>query len=138
MTKGSCLCGAIQFEVTGTVQGVGCCHCSMCRKAHGTPFSTYTEVASEDLRVVSGEHHVRTYKSSEQVKRSFCDTCGASFTFRWGGLPAAVWVAAGLLEDDPGLCPKYHMFVGSKASWYEITDELPQHEAYPPPPSESQ
>ena len=137
MPKGSCLCGTIQFEVTGPIQAVGNCHCSMCRKAHGTPFSTYAQISDSDLTVLSGEANLRTYRSSEQVERSFCDNCGASFTFRWSELPTLVWVAAGLFEDDPQLRPQHHIFVGSKASWYEITDRLPQHETYPPIPSQA-
>lgn len=135
--KGSCLCGAIQFEVTGPIQGVGNCHCSICRKLHGAPFSTYAQVGADSLKLVSGDAHVRVYKSSEEVERTFCDTCGANFTFRWSGLPEAVWVAAGLLEDDPQLRPQHHMFVGSKASWHEITDPLPRYEEYPPVPSDT-
>jgi hypothetical protein len=132
MPKGSCLCGAIQFEVTGPIEDVGNCHCSMCRRAHGAPFSTFARVASADLVLRSGQDDVRTYASSEQIERTFCGTCGARFTFRWSGLPTAVWVAAGLFEDDPGLRPQHHMFVGSMAPWHEISDRLPQYEAYPP------
>ena len=137
MLKGSCLCGAVQFEVNGPIQGVGNCHCSMCRKTHGAAFATYAQVSVDDLRVLGGQANVRTYRSSEEVERSFCDTCGANFTFRWSGLPALVWIAAGLFEDDPQLRPQHHIFVGSKASWYEITDRLPQHETHLPAPSEA-
>ena len=84
----------------------------------------------------SGKDAVRTYRSSEQVERTFCGTCGSRFTFRWSGLPDAVWVAVGLLGDDPALRPQHHMFVGSKAPWHEICDELPQYAEYPPFPEE--
>ena len=132
MSRGSCQCGAIRFEVGGPVQGVGNCHCSICRKLHGAPFSTYAQFAADALVVQQGEEHVRVYPSSDVVERSFCDTCGAHFTFRFSGMPEAVWIAAGLLEDVPELRPQHHIFVGSKASWHEITDDLPQHDEYPP------
>ena len=130
--QGSCQCGAIRFEVAGPVGDVGNCHCSMCRKLHGAPFATYARAAAKDLVMRDGADHVRTYASSSRIERSFCDTCGANFTFRFDGLPDAVWIAAGLLDDTPELAPQRHLFVGSKASWHEITDALPQHEAYPP------
>lgn len=137
MTKGSCLCGGLQFEVTGPIQNVGNCHCSICRKLHGAPFSTYAQVSKQSLEIRKGAELVRRYASSESVERTFCDTCGANFTFHFSALPDAVWVAVGLLEDDPKLRPEHHMFVASKASWHEITDRLPQYEEYPPLPSES-
>jgi hypothetical protein len=28
--------------------------------------------------------------------------------------------------DDPSIRPSEHIYVGSKARWFEITDELPQ------------
>ena len=93
--KGSCLCGAIRFEIAGPIRDVGNCHCSICRRSHGTPFSTYAQVASADLRVLSGEGSIRRYRSSEPVERGFCGECGSHLTFRFDGLPDAVWVAAG-------------------------------------------
>ncbi len=132
MIEGSCLCGAIQFEIRGALQGVGNCHCSMCRKTHGAPFSTYAQAASADLHVRAGAEHVRGYRSSPEVERSFCDTCGSNFTFRFDGMPDVVFVAVGLLEDRPSLRPGHHIFVTSKASWHEIQDSLPQFDEYPP------
>jgi hypothetical protein len=29
--------------------------------------------------------------------------------------------------DDPGIRPSAHIFVGSKAPWFTITDDLPQY-----------
>ena len=67
--KGSCLCGAIQFEVDGSVRNVGNCHCSMCRKLHGAPFATYGQAPADALTITRGEEHVRRYESSEPVVR---------------------------------------------------------------------
>jgi len=75
---------------------------------------------------------IRRYRSSGPVERSFCGECGSHFTFTFDGMPHALWVAAGALEDDPSLRPEHHMFVASKASWHEISDALPQHAEYPP------
>jgi hypothetical protein len=35
-------------------------------------------------------------------------------------------VAMGSLMDEPSIRPTDHIFVGSKAPWFEITDDLPQ------------
>ena len=129
--RGSCLCGAVAFAITTTPRGMGNCHCSMCRKHHGTAFATFIEVAAEGFQVLRGAEYIRCFRSSPNVERRYCANCGGKLLFVAHEVPELLWVAAGALDDDPGLKPGYHIFVGSKAPWYEIRDQLPQHEAYP-------
>jgi len=131
MYTGSCLCGAVRYEVDGPFAMMAHCHCSMCRKHHGAMFSTFASAADSGFRWLSGEDNIETYPSSEHGRRPFCRTCGSVTPMR---LPARqlVLVPAGNLQDDPGVRPGLHMFTGSRAPWYPITDGLPQHEAYPP------
>lgn len=129
--QGGCLCGEIRYEITGPVVDLGHCHCSMCRKAHGTGFATYGQVAKDDFRFTAGADRLRPYPSSPEVVRSFCSRCGSNLTFAHSALSAAIFVAAGTLDDDPGVRPSHHIFVASKAPWVTIDDELPQHAAYP-------
>lgn len=131
MIRGSCLCRAVQYEITEPLQEMSSCHCSMCRKAHGAAFATYAQTAAKAFRFTVGEDHVRRYRSSPPVQRCFCGECGSNLLFLFDSMPEAVWVAAGTFDDDPGIRPGSHIFVGSKAPWYEITDTLPRHEAYP-------
>jgi hypothetical protein len=126
MIGGSCLCGAVRWEVDGRLEGMGNCHCSMCRKAHGAAFATYARVAASAFRIASGEEHVRQYASSPEVVRTFCGGCGSNLLFLDARMPEKVWVAAGTCDDDPGVRPALHIFVASKAPWYEIADGLPQ------------
>jgi hypothetical protein len=44
MVRGQCLCGAVTFEVSAELGMVTHCHCSMCRKFHGSAFSTHGAV----------------------------------------------------------------------------------------------
>jgi hypothetical protein len=131
MIKGRCLCGDVQFEITGQLGDMTHCHCGMCRKSHGAAFATYANVPAEGFRLVKGKDKIRTYQSSEQDTRSFCTTCGSVVP-----TPAEagghVSVPAGLLEGDIKSKPVAHIFVGSKAGWYEITDDIAQFQAYPP------
>jgi hypothetical protein len=124
----------VRFEITEPIEEMSHCHCSMCRKAHGTAFSTYARVARRALRFTAGEDQVRRYRSSAQVERAFCPVCGSKLAFFFDGMPEAMWVTAGSLDGDPGVRPTSHIFVGSKAPWHEITDDLQQHEEYPPEP----
>jgi hypothetical protein len=132
MMRGSCLCGAVQYELREQFSEVHHCHCSRCRKAHGAAFSTFGRIAKSSLRFVSGEDKVRDFRSSSLVQRSFCGECGSNLLFQFDPLPEAAWVAVGSLDDDPGLHPQAHIFVGSKAAWHAITDDLPQFQEYPP------
>jgi hypothetical protein len=84
------------------------------------------------LCFVSGEQAIRHFRSSDAVKRSFCKECGSNLLFSFDPLPEAIWVAVGTFDDDPGMRPEAHIFVGSRAPWHAINDELPQYEEYPP------
>ena len=131
MIHGSCLCGAIKYEIDGPLEDMHNCHCSMCRKSHGAGFATYAEVQSKDLRFTAGTERLTRYRSSEHVERSFCSQCGSRLFFLFDGLPKKAWVAAGTFDDDPGMHPEAHIFFSSKAPWVEIHDELKRFDSYP-------
>jgi hypothetical protein len=107
------------------------CHCSMCRKAHGSAFRARGRVRTADLRWMRGEDLVRFYESSPGEHRGFCSVCGSNIFTKFSERRHEVGLALGILDDDPGNRPVCHVFVGSKASWHEITDALPQHEGFP-------
>jgi hypothetical protein len=128
--RGSCLCGGVTWEAEGPFELMGHCHCSRCRKTHGTAFSTSMVAPAAGFRFRSGQDAIVTNESAGG--RSFCGRCGAT-------TPAAtrdgrMFVHAGSLDDDPGVRPLAHIFVGSKAPWYEFppADALPRFDAWPP------
>ena len=129
MHHGRCLCGSVDWTASGDLQWMSHCHCSRCRKMHGAPFATYVMAAKDGIRM-TGQEHVTRYESSPGFVRTFCGKCGSVVP----GDPWGEWVfmPAGSLTTDPGIRPEAHIFAGSKLPWYEITDALPQHEAYPP------
>jgi hypothetical protein len=131
MIRGSCLCGSVRYEVRGSLGRVSHCHCSMCRKAHGAAFATYGRVESGDFVLVSGADDIASYQSSPEVARTFCKRCGSTLQFISTKRPGSFSVALGTLDDDPGVQASLHIFLGSKAPWFDITDDLPQHAARP-------
>ena len=131
MTTGSCLCGAIRYETSEDIDGIDHCHCSMCRRSHGAAFATYGRVARKALHILSGQDRLKEFRSSNEVTRSFCSECGSSLLFHHAAAPELSFIAVGSLDEDPGSRPQSHIFVASKAPWYEITDDLPQHPEYP-------
>ncbi len=131
MIRGSCLCGQVKFLVNGLVSELVSCHCSECRKAHGAAFATIAVCKLENFSYSAGEELVESFNQSERITRYFCRECGSPLPFKenWDLL---VGIPAGLLDDDPGVRPSQHIFVGSKAPWWNITDTIPQHEGWSP------
>ena len=126
---GSCLCGAVSYEITGSFKFMGNCHCSMCRKSHGAAFATWGIIDPDQFRWTSGKEFVQAYESSAGRQRCFCKKCGSPLVSTHYGTVGEVVV--GTLDGDPAMRPREHIFVGSKAPWHEIGDALPQFEEWP-------
>ena len=126
MIHGSCLCRGVRYRIDGPLSQALHCHCSMCRKAHGSAFRSRAAVRAVDFEWLQGEDLVTFYESSPGNHRGFCRVCGSAILSKfdtntsWYGLPL------GCLDDDPGIRPEKHVHVASKAPWFTITDGLPQ------------
>ena len=131
MLRGGCLCGGIRYEIVGPVGTSVFCHCSMCRKFHGSAFRARLAVPKSSFRFIQGEDLLTRYRSSSDTVKTFCRICGSPMVNSWDPEPDNYGLAMGSLDDDPGVRPVCHIFVGSKAPWYEITDDLPQYQAFP-------
>ena len=131
MNKGACLCGDISWEIDGELTMMANCHCSMCRKVHGGAFGTYVGVEAESFRWTAGADHIQRYESSPDGHRPFCPRCGSLVVIEAPDR-GQVFMPAGNLEGDLGRPLDSHIFVDSKAPWYEITDSAPQFSTYPP------
>jgi hypothetical protein len=130
-TRGACLCGAVTFSIGPPYRWFAYCHCSLCRKHHGSLFGLGLGVARDRLEWRSGNDDVVHYRATAAFERPFCRHCGS--TVPAVSHDARYWhVPAGLLDGDPGERPRSHIFVASKSPLHEIADALPQHAAYPP------
>ena len=129
---GSCLCGAVKYRIAGQALMTVNCHCSMCRKAHGAAFRSGALVLAEHFSWIQGADLLADYRSSPAMHRLFCKTCGSHVAARSDTHPTIVSVAAGTLDGDAAVRPSAHWNVASKASWFEITDSIPQHAVLPP------
>jgi hypothetical protein len=130
---GSCLCGGVAYEIDGKVEAIRNCHCSRCRKARSAAHASNLFVETGRFRWVRGEEQLESYKvpEAQRFSHTFCSVCGSSLPRVDAGRGSVV-VPAGSLDDDPGGREQGHIFVGSKAPWYVIADELPQYAEYPP------
>ncbi len=130
MAQGSCLCGTVRYEIDGPFKTMLSCHCSICRKHHGSMFATFVSAPVDGFRWISGAENVTRYPSSDQFDRPFCKTCGSPVATPVPSL-GLVFAPAAALDGDLGIDLQGHIFTGSKAPWYEITDSLPQYAEYP-------
>ena len=124
MHKGSCLCGAVKFEVPGPLANPNACHCTNCRKSTGH-YLVSTEVKKSDLKL-TGAENVTWYPSSQKVRRGFCTTCGSVLFF---DPPHRDWIAIsmGAFEKPTNAKMDLHIFVDDKGDYYDINDGLPQN-----------
>ena len=129
MSRARCLCGAVAWEIDGPFELMSHCHCARCRKTHGAAFATYVAGPAARFRLRGAENVVR-WESSPGLFRCFCGRCGS--VVPGDAFDGKMFLPAGNFDDDPGARPLAHIFVASKAPWFEIHDPLPRFDAYPP------
>ena len=130
-TTGSCLCGDIQWACDMDSESyMSHCHCSMCRKEHGSAYATFVSVVESEFRWLAGEAVLARYRATPEssYQRTFCPRCGSAGPMF---LEDRVAVPAGCMDGDPGARPQCHTFAGSQhnAPWFPITDDLKQFES---------
>ncbi len=125
--EGRCMCGQVQYRVEDDFAYAFNCHCSRCRHVTGAAFKPIAGIAIDKLRVTAGGEHLR--KNGSESHDLFCALCG-SLLYSVVREGAFAHVLMGTLVDTPGIRPSAHIFVGSKAPWFEITDDLPQHQEF--------
>ena len=130
MITGRCECSRVQYEVDAEITDLGHCHCSQCWRLHGAAFVTFAGIPRDKFRYVAGESDLKSYVSSEDNARIFCGVCGSNILVDCKSEPEALYIAMGTVNGDPACPSASHQFVGSKAAWYKISDDLPQHEEW--------
>lgn len=131
MLSGSCLCGAVAYEVDSDPLPFGHCHCRTCRKTHGAAFSSVMAVPSERFRWVRGEALLSTFESSPGKARRFCSRCGSHIVAE---RPGVALLRMGCLDTPITQKAGAHIWRSDGASWYDPSDRIPEFaEGFPPP-----
>jgi hypothetical protein len=128
--RGQCLCGAIRYAVDDAFVYALNCHCSQCRRATGSAFKPFAGIPRDKLAITEGEAHLLRFGDPRADHDVRCNGCG-SLLFSVVRERAWVHVTLGTLTDTPSIRPSAHIYVGSKAPWFEITDTLPQFNELP-------
>lgn len=130
--RGSCVCGAVRFEVTAPFKAFQYCHCSRCRKKSGTAHVANVFVALDQFRWQQGEELVRRFElpDAKYWCSGFCTQCGSSMP--WLSKTGKSWIVpAGAFDDDVPERPARNVYFASRASWYVHASELEAFDTYP-------
>ncbi len=130
MLSGRCACTAVAYEVSDEFVAAYNCHCSNCRALSGSAFLPWGDIERGKLTVTKGADSLLVEGDPESSYAVRCSECFS--LLYWTPRDGYFRVPYGTLSDEPTLKPTAHMFVGSKAPWHEILDDLPQHAEYPP------
>jgi hypothetical protein len=131
MFEGSCLCGAVRYEIDGDIGPIGLCHCRNCRKANGSAFNAAAEVAAKDFRLRTGQDAVRAYESSPGVHRVFWGGCGSPLYSRRDATPESIRLRIGTLDTPVPGKPVMQIFTSEKAEWHDLATDIPAYAERP-------
>lgn len=131
---GSCLCGAVTYEIHGELSDFGHCHCGSCRKASGSAFGANAGVERASFRLVTGADTLREYESSPGKVRTFCSRCGSPIYAHLAKSPDVLRIRLGSLDTRLDSHARAHTFVSDKADWEDIEafSTLPQFPEWAP------
>ena len=128
--KGSCLCGAIEYQVDSLDMPIGHCHCRSCRKAHAAAFASTAGVMRKHFRWLKGQDKLSVFESSPGKLRHFCSGCGSHLIAERVGQPNVI-VRVATLDDDPGVRPVQHIWTAHDVPWL-VYDDIPAYPEWPP------
>lgn len=125
--EGGCLCGAVRYSTDAEPVNERICHCRLCQRAIGASFNARLLFHIADVAI---EGPVRTYSSSDDLKRGFCPECGTTL-FSMRTSTSVYGITSGSL-DDPGLFrPTEHIWTSSRQPWLCLADGLDEHPEFP-------
>lgn len=127
---GSCFCGEVSYKIEGKIKDARSCHCSMCRKAFNAQASAFAMVDPEEFSWITGKDLLSKYESKSGAGIQFCKNCGSTLCGIYNG--KIFGVTLGCVDGDPEIEIGMHIFVGSKASWEVIPDNVVQYDEWPP------
>lgn len=125
---GQCLCGLFRFEVTGPLGEVRYCHCSQCRRKSGTAFTANARIARDQWRIEGPSALITEFEHKPGLYNAFCSRCGSPLYARSESDPDDIRVRLGGFEGTVDVIITGHVWVSSKAHWYDIEDSLPQYQ----------
>ncbi|MBU3005885.1 GFA family protein [Paraglaciecola arctica] len=132
MYHGSCLCGAIKIELSGSIEDIIHCHCSLCRKNSGTAYATNGFINTSELNITDPQNKLGTYEFKPGKNRHFCTVCASPIFSSNADNPSKLRIRLGIIDSDITERPLSHNFVSSKANWDNLDADIPRYNGFEP------
>ena len=132
---GSCLCGAIRYEIDGLAGPINHCSCRTCRKAHAAAFTSTAAVDRTHFRWLAGQHNLSSFESSPGKLRYFCSICGSHLVAERAG-QSHIILRVATLDDDPGERPRIAIWRSHEVPWLDYGPGVPGYVEVSPPASQ--
>jgi ADP-ribosyl-[dinitrogen reductase] hydrolase len=128
---GSCLCGAIRYEIDGLSGPINHCSCRTCRKAHAAAFTSTAAVDRIHFRWLAGRDKLSSFESSPGKVRHFCSICGSPLVAEREAQSHFILRVA-TLDDDPGQKPELAIWRSHEVPWLDYGPHVPGLAELPP------
>jgi hypothetical protein len=131
--EGGCYCGALRYRMEGDPLFKGQCHCRECQYISGGHPNAVMGVPAAGFQYTKGSPREFTRSDLERpVAREFCGQCGTHILAKPPGMPGALMLKVGTL-DDPSVygSPEMVIFTIDKQSFHHVPDGVPTFERLP-------
>lgn len=129
---GSCLCGAVNYQISQNIGDIVHCHCIKCRKAHGAAFSSVAKIDDKSFSI-TGKEKLNRYQSSPGKTRCFCSNCGSQIYAKRENTDFII-LRLGTLNDDSMIDSQFqevkHIWLAEKACWYEVHSDIEEEQEF--------
>lgn len=130
--SGQCLCGAVKFEINGTISSFHICYCSRCRHSTGSAHASNIFTEPENISWISGRDLIQRFEleSAKSWAKQFCRVCGSGLPYinRAG---TYLVVPAGSLNENIPITPDDRIFCEDRCTWVENIQDSPEFPALP-------
>lgn len=130
MHHGSCLCGSVKYHIDGDLSDFGYCHCISCRKSSGSAYGANSGISKSSFHLLDPASYLKAYESSPGKFRVFCSNCGSPVYAYLTKSADLIRIRLGTLDTPFDNHCRAHTFVGEKADWEIIEDDIPQFEQW--------
>lgn len=127
MITGRCLCGGIEYQYSQAITELAICHCQQCKQGQGTPFVSNAPIEAAHFTISKGEHLLKSYFSSPNKRRVFCETCGSPMFSARTDLPSTIRLRVGTISQGHIPTPSYEIYCESKSPWITMNFNVPQY-----------
>ena len=129
---GGCLCGAVRYRLASAPFDAGWCHCRTCQLNSGSPAMAFATVPFGDYAVEQGSDVLRTVRSSDFGRRTFCGQCGTPLYVHVDHQADTLDFSVATLDRPEAVAPGFHIFYASRIPWAQTGDDLPRHDGFRP------